>query len=148
MSLLFVSCPLGTSVTSTDNCFAHFSHADTVNTTTVIGGKMKAAMIDYGAYIVDGSGRGPGLWKNLVAICMEASVNDEMRRHYNFSMAYPHGVWNPKSPGGATASQAETDLYNDLLAIFRALHAVTNNRPESIGGGGTPRVPRKEPICV
>lgn len=119
-----------------------------VNTKTVIGGKIKNAMLDYGAYIVDGSGKGPGKWKNLVAICMDAAVNEEMRAHYNFSMAYPHGVWNPESPGGATASAAENDLYNDLLAIFRALHVVSNNRPNSIGGGGTPRVPTKAPICA
>lgn len=121
--------------------------AASVNTSTVIGSKIKNAMVDYGAYIVDGSGPGPGAFKNLVAICMESSVNDEMRRHYNFSMAYPHGVWSPQSPGGSQASPMEIALYKDLLSIFRALHAVTNNAPESVGGGGVPRQPRKEPIC-
>ena len=28
--------------------------------------------------------------------------------------------------------------YDDLLAIFQALHVVINNRNESVGGGGTP----------
>lgn len=38
-------------------------------------------------------------------------------------------------------------LYADMLAIFRALAAVTNNRPGSVGGGGTPRAPVAPPIC-
>ena len=38
-------------------------------------------------------------------------------------------------------------LYADLLAIFQALAAVTNNGPDSVGGGGVPAVPQKPPIC-
>ena len=60
--------------------------------------------------------------------------------HAGFAMAYPDGVSADRADGGKA-------LYFDLLAIFRALHAVTNNAPESIGGGGTPRVPKKPPIC-
>jgi hypothetical protein len=121
------------------------TQANEVKTTTAIGSKIKEAMVRYGAYIVDGSGKGPGKHKNLVAICMDAAVNAEMRSTYNFSMAYPEGV---SGPWGATnQSQAENDLYADLLAVFRALHAVANNGPTSIGGGGTPMQPRKGPIC-
>ena len=36
-------------------------------------------------------------------------------------------------------------LYADLTALLQSLHAVTNNAPASIGGGGTPRVPTKPP---
>jgi hypothetical protein len=56
-------------------------------------------------------------------------------------MAYPEGVSADRTDGGR-------ELYFDLLAIFRALHAVTNNVEGSVGGGGTPRVPKKPPICA
>ena len=118
-----------------------------VKTTTVVGGKIKQALVDYGAYIVDGTGHGPGGAKNRnsAAICMDALVNAEMRKHFGFSMAYPHGVAAPGVDPSAT--RAQDALYADLLAAFRALHAVSNNGPRSVGGGGTPRVPRKGPIC-
>ena len=124
------------------------SSASSVHTTTQIGAKIKQALVDYGGYIVDGSGRGTGKHPhhNLAAICMDAEVNAEMRKAYNVDMAYPHGVSNPElaGPGAGPAAAA---LYGDLLRIFQALHAVANNAPASIGGGGTPRRPRKPPIC-
>lgn len=122
--------------------------AEEVATTTLIGAKIKRAMIDYGGYIVDGSGHGTGAHPhhNLAAICMDAEVNAEMREHYNISMAYPHGVANPKL-GGVDQSKAADAIYTDILHIFQALHAVSNNAPGSVGGGGKPRVPRKPPIC-
>lgn len=106
-----------------------------INTSTVVGHKIKQALTDYGGYIVDDTGGG-----NSVAICMESQVNDEMRKIYGYAMTYPHGV----SSGSADPGRA---LYSDLLAIFQGLHAVTNNGPSSIGGGGEPRMPRKPPIC-
>ena len=109
-----------------------------------MGAKIKQAMVDYGAYIVDGTGHGPGN-NNSAAICMDALVNSDMRQHNGFSMAYPHGV---AAPGvDPHAKHAEDALYGDLLAVFRALHIVSNNGPGRVGGGGTPRVPRKVPIC-
>ena len=90
---------------------------------------------DYGGYIADDTGGG-----NSVAICMDARVNAEMRRTYGFAMTYPQGVTgHADDPGRA--------LYADLVNIFRALSAVANNGPGSVGGGGTPRVPRQAPIC-
>ena len=77
---------------------------------------------------------------NSVAICMEAGVNAEMRRAYGYTMTYPHGV-------SASDSDLGNQLYSDLLLIFQNLHAVTNNGPQSIGGGGAPRQPTKPPIC-
>ena len=106
-----------------------------IKTSTVVGRKIKQALIDYGGYIVDDTGNG-----NSVAICMESQVNDEMRKTYGFTMTYPHGVSNCSTDPGKA-------LYSDLLAIFQALHAVINNAPGSIGGGGKPRVPPKPPIC-
>ena len=105
-------------------------------------------MIDYGAYIVDGAGHGKNndpLRQNHAAIGMDAEVNSEMRAVYNWSMAYPHGVQRPDKATGQKPGQNQ--LYNDLLRIFRALQIVTNNGPNSVGGGGTPRVPTKAPIC-
>ena len=49
--------------------------APLVNVTTVVGAKFKQALIDYGGYIVDDTGGG-----DSTAVCMEAAVNDEMRR--------------------------------------------------------------------
>ena len=78
-----------------------------INTSTVVGGKIKQALIDYGGYIVDDTGAG-----NSVAVCMEAQVNDEMRKAYGYAMTYPHGVSSALSDKGRA-------LYNDLLLIFR-----------------------------
>ena len=109
--------------------------AASVATSTAIGAKLKAALTTYGGYIVDDTGG-----ENSVAICMEADVNAEMRAHYSFAMTYPAGV---------SASHADPGraLYADLLAIFQNLHAVTNNAPGRVGGGGAPLAPTKPPIC-
>eukprot|EP00039_Didymoeca_costata_P002183 m.58082 g.58082 ORF g.58082 m.58082 type:complete len:201 (+) comp11154_c0_seq4:726-1328(+) len=109
--------------------------ASTLNMTTVVGNKIKQALTDYGGYIVDDTGGG-----NSAAICMEAAVNAEMRATYGYAMTYPAGV-------SAAASDPGRYLYKDLLKLFQALHAVTNNGPNSIGGGGQPRCPSKPPIC-
>lgn len=121
--------------------------ADSVRTTTIVGGKIKQAFIDYGGYIVDGSGKGTGghPHHNLAAICMDAVVNAELRKQYNVSIAYPHGVGNPALHN--EGNSADRALYGDLLRVFQALHAVTNNGPASVGGGGKPRKPRKPHIC-
>lgn len=109
--------------------------ASIVKTSTVAGQKIKQALVDYGGYIVDDTGGG-----NSAAICMEADVNAEMRELFKYTMTYPHGVSNKQlDPGRA--------LYQDLHNIFTTLHAVTNNGPGRVGGGGTPRVPTKPPIC-
>eukprot|EP00037_Helgoeca_nana_P008673 m.77056 g.77056 ORF g.77056 m.77056 type:complete len:394 (+) comp19083_c0_seq1:25-1206(+) len=109
--------------------------SETIKTTTVVGAKIKQALVDYGAYIVDDTGGG-----NSAAICMEAAVNSEMRAAYGYAMTYPHGVSDSVLDPGAA-------LYRDLVGLFQGLHAVVNNGPTMIGGGGTPRVPTKPPIC-
>ena len=113
--------------------------AATVETTTIPGGKIKRAMMDYGAYIVDGTGPPTQLVKTA-ALCFDSEVNAEMRRTFGFAMTAPAGVTTTCTDGGAA-------LYKDLLHIFQALHVVVNNGPGSVGGGGEPRVPRKPPIC-
>lgn len=109
--------------------------AGSVKVSTPVGAKIKQALIDYGAYLVDDTGGG-----NSAAICMQAEVNEELRRVYGYTMTYPHGVTSSLLDSGR-------DLYHDLLQCFQALHAVANNGPDSIGGGGQPRQPRKPPIC-
>lgn len=106
-----------------------------VTVTTVPGRQIRDALATYGGYIVDDSGSG-----DQVAICQLAEVNLEMRNAYGFNMAHPRGV-RRGDPGMAGA------LYDDLLSIFQNLHAVTNNGPESIGGGGTPLAPLAPEIC-
>ena len=113
--------------------------AASVAVNTTVGAKLKAALTDYGGYIVDGTGDGNGPRDPSAAICMDAAVNDEMRRAYGYAMTYPTGVTDDPHFG--------RELYWDLVAIFRALHVVVNNGPESIGGGGTPCVPTRPPLC-
>jgi hypothetical protein len=96
-----------------------------VNVTTVPGAKIKQAMVDFGAYIVDDTA------DDSAAICMEAAVNSELRRDYNITL--------DAHPGQA--------FYNDLVAIFQALEIVINNGVSTLGGGGKPRLPPAPPIC-
>lgn len=109
--------------------------AASLNMTTPVGKKLAAALTDYGGYLVDDTGAG-----NSAAVCMEAAVNLELREAYGYTMTYPHGV-------SGAASDPGRELYADLLRILQNLHAVTNNGPATVGGGGTPRVPTKPPIC-
>ena len=46
-----------------------------------------------------------------------------------------------KSPGATGA------FFRDIVAIFQNLHAVTNNAPGNVGGGGAPLAPPAPPIC-
>jgi hypothetical protein len=113
--------------------------APSVVVNTTAGAKIKAALTEYGGYISDGTGDGNGPRDPEAAICMDAAVNDEMRRTFGYAMTYPTGVTNDPNFG--------KELYMDLVAIFRSLHVVVNNLPESVGGGGTPCVPTRPPLC-
>lgn len=68
---------------------------------------------------------------------MENGVQEELERWYNLSLTFPHGC----TPGSSAA------LYYDLQHVFQALEIVTNNGPDRVGGGGTPRAPLAPPIC-
>lgn len=102
-----------------------------VVTRTTPGAKVKAALVTYGGYLVDDTAC------DTAAICMEAVVTAQVRDAYGFSV----DISDPVSPtqGG--------DFYADLVAIFQALHVVSNNANSSIGGGGTPLGPIAPPIC-
>lgn len=102
---------------------------------TQVGHKILEALTYYGGYIVDDTGAG-----NSAAICMQSGVNTEMRDAFGYAMTYPHGVTARKDDPGH-------QLYADLLLTFQNLHVVTNNGPESVGGGGVPLRPQKPPIC-
>ena len=54
-----------------------------LNVSTEVGHRVKQALTDYGGYIVDDTG-GSG---NTAAICLEATVNDEMREQYGYAIA-------------------------------------------------------------
>jgi hypothetical protein len=98
-----------------------------VTTTTVVGLRIKQALTQFGGYLVDDTGSKSG----GAAICMEPGVELEVAR------AFPgvtFNISNPISP--SSKSVANREVYADLLAIFRALQAVTNNGPASVGGGG------------
>ena len=116
-----------------------------VNVTTVPGAKIKQALVDYGGYLVDGTGdnstASPGHPAGAMeaAICMDAVVNSELRGLLGYAPTYNSQEVSWHGPG--------KQLYDDLTAIFQALHAVVNNGPSSIGGGGIPRVPLKPPLC-
>ncbi len=96
--------------------------------------RIAQALVDFGGYLVDdtGSEEGGG------AICMESGVNAELEAHYGVSVR----IENPLKPTGQGAA-----LYADLVKVFQALSVVANNGPQSVGGGGTPRVPPPPPIC-
>jgi hypothetical protein len=108
--------------------------SETLALTTPVGRKIGQALTDFGGYIVDdtGSKRGGG------AICMEPGVSDEVVAAYGPDQDFHiQAKVKPGSP-----------LYADLLQIFRSLAVVTNNGPDSMGGGGTPRRPAPPPFCA
>ncbi len=79
---------------------------------------------DYGIYVVDSAGFDS--YSLAVEWSPDGRVIDEFQREWNMpfvqeDLAHP---WS-----------------TDLAAIITHLHVVANNRPESPGGGGIPRVP-------
>jgi hypothetical protein len=69
---------------------------------------------------------------------MEPGVSDEVVAAYGPDQDFHiQAKVKPGSP-----------LYADLLQIFRSLAVVTNNGPDSMGGGGTPRRPAPPPFCA
>lgn len=85
--------------------------------------KLFHAFQDYGAYVVDDTA-----W-NAHAIPLEHSVLKEFRRTYGYSF-----------------NTSEGPFFDDVIKLFTELSVVSNNTPESVGGGGTPRAPLAPPI--
>ena len=90
---------------------------------TPAGKKLFDALQDYGAYIVEDS------HEDAHYFALEKGVTDEFREKYGYD-------FNGKSG----------KFYNDFMKLFQALYIVDNNSPNSVGGGGTPRVELAPPI--
>ncbi|MDZ8236123.1 MAG: hypothetical protein RMZ69_02935 [Nostoc sp. ChiQUE01a] len=95
----------------------------TLNLQTPAAKKIFHALQDYGAYVIDDSA-----W-DAHDIAFEQGVNEEFRKIYGYNL-------NDKSG----------KFYGELMRLFQALYIVDNNSPNSVGGGGTPRVALAPPI--
>jgi hypothetical protein len=82
---------------------------------TAAGRKLFHALQDYGAYVVDTSGINYGAPNYIVSLC------EERAGRAVFDM------------------DAQGDFLADESTLVQNLYAVSNNGPNSIGGGGTPR---------
>ena len=92
------------------------------------------ALVVYGAYLVDDTAG------DSAAICAEPAAIVELQTAFNISINISHSAM-PHSEGPTG------DFFRDIVAIFQNLHAITNNSPSSIGGGGVPLAPPAPPIC-
>lgn len=93
---------------------------------TLLGRKMLAVLTDYGGYLDDNTASNAG------AFNVEGGVVEEVAAAYD---------------GLALDCEHPAPFYKDMVAIFRGLHIVDNNAPNTKGGGGQPRRPLAPPIC-
>ena len=92
------------------------------------------ALVSYGAYLVDDTAG------DSLAICAEPAAIVELRESWNISINITQSAL-PSSPG------ATGDFFRDIVLIAQNLHAVSNNAPGAVGGGGVPLQPPAPPIC-
>lgn len=90
------------------------------------------ALQDYGAYVVDNTA-----W-DVYALVTEwgpggRRVNEEVEMHWGHAIK---------------ERSKDTPFANDMDRIFLNLYVVDNNGPESVGGGGNPRVPLAPPFFM
>lgn len=90
---------------------------------TPAGKKLFDTLQNYGAYVVDDSN-----W-DAHYFAVEKGVTDEFRDKYGYDFETKSGKF-----------------YDDFMKLFERLYIVDNNSPNSIGGGGTPRVELAPPI--
>jgi hypothetical protein len=103
---------------------------------TVVGARILHAVSTFGAYLVDDAA-GTYLGDNgKTNINYEQGVDAEVLANYGLQLSA-----SPKDGRGPSA------IYSDLTAIFQALKVVSNNRPESIGGGGKSVVAPPPQLC-
>ncbi len=95
--------------------------AESLGLKTEVGKKLFYALQNYGCYIVDNSGWSCYDWS------MEDGVDAEVQAKYGY-----------RTYASTTENQAYRD---DNLKLIKNLYIVTNNGPNSIGGGGTPCKP-------
>ena len=86
--------------------------------------KIFTAMKDYGAYIVD----------------------DTYWPHYDLPLEEGVGEEVLAATGTNMGSGGGNIYFEDMMKVIEALHVITNNGPNSIGGGGTPRQPLAPPF--
>ena len=85
--------------------------------------KLFYALQNYGAYVVDSAG-----W-DAHYFAVEKGVLEEFRKTLGYDFQGTSGKF-----------------YEDFMKLFQALQIVDNNGPQSIGGGGTPRVALAPPL--
>lgn len=90
---------------------------------TPAGAKLFAAFQNYGAYVADDTA-----W-DAHAITVEGGVLEEFRQAYGYDFEGREGAF-----------------YRDYMKLFSALQIVDNNSPQTVGGGGTPRVALAPPF--
>jgi len=90
---------------------------------SLVGKKLFAALQDYGAYVSDDSG-----WDDY-DLCMEAGVEEEVRRQTSLSVSGSSG-----------------EYFEDMMRLVMHLSIVDNNTPTTIGGGGVRRRPLAPPF--
>ena len=96
---------------------------DVLNFETIPGQILAQAFQDYGAYIVDDTA-----W-DVYAIVTEWGPDGRVTQEFEKKWGFP-----------MTIKDKDTPWSRDMDKIFLNLHIVVNNLPESIGGGGKPRV--------
>lgn len=102
--------------------------------TTAPARTILTALVNFGGYLVDDTAG------DSAAICTEPAAIAELQAVFGISINITHpALENSAGPTGA--------FFKDVVAIFQSLHAVSNNAPGSVGGGGTPLAPPAPPIC-
>jgi hypothetical protein len=121
--------------------------------------KLLGALTEYGGYLVDDTGH-----SNRGTFVAEPAVVDEVNRLYGFPLYW---VFAPNNKTKAWCNVSKTpcrrsccaappcgcnrtahdEFFTDMLAVFQALHVVTNSGPDAIGGGGKRRRPPAAPLC-
>ena len=107
------------------------ANIESVNSTlkTLPAMKLLQALSQFGGYLVDDTA-----W-NSSSICTEHGVADEFKVAYGFDFTVNE------------SGSDNSDWYNDLLTLFRALYVVNNSDENHIGGGGLPIVSGAPPFC-
>jgi hypothetical protein len=104
---------------------------------TAPGRSIAWTLINYGAYLVDDPG-----W-NATGICMEKSTMTldgtitSAVDQFQTNWGYPFYQYQTNAP-----------WLQDMETIVANLQVITNNGPNSIGGGGTPRQPLLPPVTA
>ena len=94
---------------------------DSLGLSTPAGKKLFHALQDYGGYQVDATGA------DNYAIAVEQGVEDEFKAAYGYDFSASANSNNP--------------FYEDFMKLFQTLNIITNNSPNSVGGGGRRRAP-------